>query len=155
VRRGSYETPTDARRAMSRALPILFKRIKRRFNWQKLEYLVVVERHKSGWPHLHVLLRCPFLAQRWISAQGDGIPGSPVVDIRQVKNARQAARYVAKYIGKEPAQFGTSKRYWCSQGWDTGKAERVEKRLEWAHERWLPREQTFRELVHQHWANGW
>ncbi len=39
---------------------------------------------------------------------------SPIVDVRAVKNQREAIRYVAKYISKKPEQFGTAKRYWRS-----------------------------------------
>jgi len=38
----------------------------------------------------------------------------------------EAARYVAKYLGKAPHQFGTFKRYWKSAGWVVSTGEEVE-----------------------------
>jgi len=40
---------------------------------------------------------------------------SPIVDIRKIRSAKEVIRYVAKYVTKKPAQFGTAKRYWASQ----------------------------------------
>jgi len=48
----------------------------------------------------------------------DELIGAPIVDIRALKNAQHAIRYVAKYISKAPARFGASKRYWCSRNWE-------------------------------------
>jgi len=95
----------------------LVKRIKRRFAWRSLPYMAFIERTAAGEPHLHVLLRCGFIPQRWISEQMSDLICSPVVWIEAIKNTRHAVRYVTKYVGKAPAQFGQLRRYWVSRGW--------------------------------------
>lgn len=82
-----------------------------------LQYFAVVERHKSGRPHLHILLRCDFIPQAWLSAEMNRLAGSPIVDIRPVHGTKQAAAYVAKYIGKAPARFGSARSYWYTRDW--------------------------------------
>jgi hypothetical protein len=93
-----------------------------RKNPPALPYFAVVERHKSGRPHLHILLRCDYIPQPWISRQMQRLAGSPVCDIRAVQGTKQAAAYVAKYIGKAPAKFGNSRAYWYSANWSPAKA---------------------------------
>lgn len=82
-----------------------------------LPYFAVVEKHKSGRPHLHILLRCEFIPQRWISGEMARRAQSPICDIRKVANTKVAASYVAKYIGKAPAKFGNSRAYWYTRNW--------------------------------------
>lgn len=82
-----------------------------------LPYFAVVERHKSGHPHLHLLLRCGYVPQRWLSAQMRRLAGSPIVDIRKVSSSKHAAGYVAKYLGKAPARFAGSRAYWYSRNY--------------------------------------
>jgi hypothetical protein len=82
-----------------------------------LPYFAVVERHKSGRPHLHILFRCDFIPQKWISEQMQRLAGSPICDIRKVHGTKQAAAYVAKYVGKAPAKFGNSRAYWYTRNW--------------------------------------
>lgn len=65
-----------------------------------LKAVAIVELHKSGVPHLHVLttLRTPqrTLSDRWRTASN----GSYIVDIRHVR-AQAVARYVTKYLTKD------------------------------------------------------
>jgi len=86
----------------------------------RLPYMAFIEKTKLGEPHLHILLRCPFIPQDWLAEQMRDLIGSPVVWIEQVKGTASAVRYVTKYVGKAPAQFGTAKRYWVSHGWVVG-----------------------------------
>lgn len=55
----------------------------------------------------------------------DARMNAPIVDIRRVKGAKEAAAYVSKYVGKEPTVFEGTKRYWRSQDWIWGASERV------------------------------
>lgn len=98
---------------------ILAKRIKRKFKWKRLDYLVVVEHTKRGEPHLHVLLRCKYIPQKWLATQWEELTGARVVDIRKITDQRGASRYVSKYVSKSPARFGKLKRYWATQTWRT------------------------------------
>jgi hypothetical protein len=84
-------------------LPILFKRWRRRFPGQSLDYFLVWERTKRGWPHIHILLVAPRVAKRWLSHQWLELTGCYIVDIQQVSSVSHAARYLAKYLAKDPA----------------------------------------------------
>ena len=117
IQRTPGASPLAARQELSRALPLLLAWCKREYRCE-IAWFSVVEATKAGWPHLHVALRCPvFLPQRAISERWKKLTGSSIIDIRLIKGAGQAAAYVAKYIGKAPHRFGTSKRYWRSQNW--------------------------------------
>jgi len=48
---------------------------------------------------------------------------APIVDIRKVGSVKSAIAYVAKYITKAPAQFGSRKRYWLSKNYELDKWE--------------------------------
>jgi hypothetical protein len=61
--------------------------------------------------------RCPYIPQRWLSHQWALLTGSTVVDIRAIKDAVNAAKYVAKYAAKAPHHFDHTKRYRFSYGY--------------------------------------
>ena len=106
----------EARRQVD-AFAALARLIKRRYPGEEFAFFVVREATKQGWPHMHVALRAPFLPWKWLSETWEALTGSPGVDIRAIYEATNAARYLAKYIGKDPQRFGTTKRYWCSRNW--------------------------------------
>lgn len=108
----------DRRDMLHRAWKLLVKRILRKYRFGILPYMAIIEKTKKGEPHLHILLRCPFISQSWISDQMRELNGAPIVWIEQVHSTRKAINYVSKYIGKAPAQFGNRKRYWVSRGWE-------------------------------------
>lgn len=115
-------SPLDRRRELAKCWNIVCKRIKRTYGLKSVPFFAVVEKTKRGEPHLHILARLPFVPQRWLSAQMADLMKSPIVDIRRITDLSKAAWYVSKYIGKEPAQFGTTKRYWQSRDY-THKAQ--------------------------------
>jgi len=94
------------------------KRIRRKWPKKPLSYLAIVEATKAGEPHLHILYRGPFIPQAFLSQTMRELIDSPIVDIRQIKGAREVIRYVAKYVTKAPHHFGTGKRYWSTQDWE-------------------------------------
>jgi len=65
------------------------------------EAATFLERHKSGFPHWHALVRSGFLPQSELSDIWKRISGSPIVDIRRIKQHQVAARYVSKYVVKQ------------------------------------------------------
>lgn len=93
----------------------------RKLNRKALTFLAVFEAHESGLPHLHILLRSKYISRKLIQKWWEARTGSWNVDIRRVHNPRQRASYVSKYVASRPAQFGSLKRYWCSQDWDPPK----------------------------------
>ncbi|HDZ44103.1 MAG TPA: hypothetical protein ENH80_09195 [Phycisphaerae bacterium] len=82
-----------------------------------LEFLAVFERTKKGWPHIHIVARCHWLDQKWLSHQMDALIGSPVVDVRRVHGKSKVAAYISKYISKNPERFIGVKRYWRSKNY--------------------------------------
>lgn len=105
----------------------LVKRILRRFAWKTLDYMAFLERTKAGEPHLHILLRCGFIPQRWLAEQMRQLIGAPIVWIEKINGTAQAIRYVTKYVAKAPAQFGCGKRYWVSRRWVVSPAPPIER----------------------------
>lgn len=114
----NYPEPAEAAKDLKRGLVALRKRIARKHPGRKMSFIAVFEKHKSGWPHLHLLIRAPFLPVRWLRAAWEEITGSFMVDIRAISTLGQAALYVAKYIGKDLAAFENCKRWWRSHDWN-------------------------------------
>lgn len=112
-----YETPDIAAQAMRDAFARLIRLMRKRFPSKTLEYMRVFEATKSGWPHLHILLRAPFIPQRWLSAAWNRLLGSKIVDIRPVGTGEGVANYVSKYIGKDVHRFAGVTRWFRSKGW--------------------------------------
>jgi len=110
--------PSDRLRILAHAWNVIMKRERREHPKSELAYFAVVEATRRGEPHLHILYRGPSIPQHRLSDAMASLAGSPIVDIRKIRNPVEAVRYVAKYIGKRPAQFGTSKRYWCSRNYE-------------------------------------
>jgi len=110
--------PADRLDKLANAWRIIVKRLRRKWPNAEIEYLCVVEETKAGEPHLHILLRSPFIPQALLSSYMAELTGSPVVDIRKVGDVHKAVAYVAKYIAKAPAQFGSRKRYWMTKKWE-------------------------------------
>lgn len=124
------QSPEDRAQELVEAMRVMFKRARRKFRKEKLEYLAVFEETKRGEPHLHILARAPFIPQKWLSDQMDELIQAPIVDIRRVGSAWGAARYVAKYVAKGPKSFGTLKRYWQTPGYNPVSDEERSRRRE-------------------------
>jgi len=97
----------------------LARKLKRR----RIPYLVIFEKHKSGMPHLHLLLRTTYIDHRLIRRWWRARFNSHRIDIRRARDTAQSAFYVTKYVSKDPQRFEGVKRYWCSQDWDPPKKE--------------------------------
>lgn len=97
-----YAARIDAFKAASLAIPTLIKRLRRRFPRSEVEYVLVWENTKAGWPHAHMLLRCPFVPKTYLSRAWYQLTGAYIVDIQRVKSLRQVAGYLGKYLAKDP-----------------------------------------------------
>jgi len=112
-----HETPDAAFRQASIAINHLFKRLRRRFPTHRIEYALVWETTKKGWPHAHILVRAPFIPQPVLSRLWAAVSGAYIVDIRTVGSRAHAASYVTKYLTKSPEvppgfrRFRTSRLY--------------------------------------------
>lgn len=83
---------------------------------KSIQFIAVVELHKSGIPHLHVLVGA-YLPQEWLSAAWQGVGGGKIVDIRYV-DVHRVSRYLSKYLTKETLADLPSRvrRFSCSKG---------------------------------------
>ncbi len=117
------EGPDEAARIMKRAWVNLRRRIERTFGIRKVPFIVVFEKTKKGMPHMHLLLRCRYIKQSWLSEQMADLIDAPVVDIRRPKTRAQVYWYVAKYLGKDLAPFKGCKRWWRSHNYEVEKEE--------------------------------
>lgn len=113
-----YPDADHAARDMKRALVLFRRRIARKFGVQRLPFIVVFERTKKGWPHMHLLLRAPYMHWKVLRAMWHDITGAWQVDVRQIKTKSQVLFYVTKYIGKDLAAFQGCKRWWRSHNYD-------------------------------------
>ncbi len=84
---------------------------------RSVRFLWVLELHKSGMPHLHVLID-EYVPQRWLSATWSRYGGGRIVDIRDAGgDLRKVGWYLAKYLSKglrnrlpgRERRYGTSK----------------------------------------------
>lgn len=132
--------PERAADKLMNAWQRLARQLRREYGKRSFSYLAIWERTQRGMPHLHILLRAPYIPQRRISAHMAQAIAAPIVDIRKVKSARMVANYVAKYVSKEAAKFDGHNRFSRSRNWqDTATAER---------NKWTPPEDILWEVVH-------
>ena len=121
---GSASSPDEAAREMKRGLVMLRRRIERRWGVKNIPFIVVFERTKKGWPHMHLLLRAPYMHWKVLRAMWKSISGAHEVDVRFIKKQTQVLFYVTKYIGKELAAFKGCKRWWRSHNYEVVKEEK-------------------------------
>ena len=124
----NYDTPDEAAEDLKRGLVALRKRITRRWPNERMPFIAVFEQHKSGWPHLHLLIRCRFMPVEWLRECWTEITGSWNVNITKIDKGR-AGHYVAKYIGKDLHSFAHCKRWWRSHDYDLQDRELTEEEL--------------------------
>ena len=118
-----YETPDAAARDLKNAWLNLRRRMKRAFGLEEIPFIAIFEETKAGWPHLHILMRCRFIAQRWYSAAMADLIGAKIVHVRYVPEVSRVAAYVAKYVSKAPEAFAHCKRWWRSHDYAVDKEE--------------------------------
>lgn len=112
-----HPTPDAAAAALKRGLRLLRLRLSRHEKLDNFEFLAVFERHKSGYPHLHLMIRGKFIPWVKLRQWWEEITGSTHVDIRKIDTRGKAAFYVAKYLGKDLSPFEACKRWWRSHGY--------------------------------------
>ncbi len=113
-RRRPESSPDAAARALVRAWRTVRAEYTAKHGKGTLPFLAVFEATKKGWPHLHIVARAKWLDQKWLSRRMGQLIGSPVVDVRRIRDPKKISNYVAKYIGKNPEPFKGVKRYWRS-----------------------------------------
>lgn len=118
-----YSTPDEAARDLKKAWVNLRRAMERDHQIKHPAFIAIFERTKAGWPHLHVLMRCRFIAQAWYSRTMKRLIGAPIVDVRFIQDTGRVAAYVAKYISKCPEAFARCKRWWRSHDYSIDKEE--------------------------------
>ena len=99
------------------AWQFLWRRLRKKFDPKRLAYFSVWEKTKRGYPHLHILLRAPFVPVRQISRIMEERIDAPIVDIRSIRGRRAAVNYVAKYLAKDNHKWPGHDRYGYSRNW--------------------------------------
>lgn len=118
-----FDTPDEAARALKRAWVNLRRALERERGVKAPPFIAVFEATKRGWPHLHIMMRAPFVPQKWYSDTMDRLLQSPVVDVSFIDSVGRVAAYVAKYISKAPEGFLGCKRWWRSHDYEVDKEE--------------------------------
>ncbi len=96
-----YECPDDAARAMKDALVKLRRMIEGQWGIKKLPFFAVFEKHESGWPHLHLLIRAKYMHWKVLRGMWWKLMRAYIVDIRTISAKKGAFRYDTKYVGKD------------------------------------------------------
>ena len=116
--------------ASRRKISELAKRLRR--DGHGFEYCRVLEQHKSGYPHYHLVVRSGYIDQQKISRYWSDLTDAFIVDIRKINPHRKVARYIAKYLTKQMPPDFTQRRVTASRNFFTHreKPEREEMDLE-------------------------
>lgn len=113
-----YETPDAAARDLKQAWVNVRRAMERDHGIRHPPFIAIFEATKAGWPHLHILMRCRFIAQKWFSDTMRRLIGAPICDVRFIQDTGRVAAYVAKYISKAPEAFAHCKRWWRSHDYE-------------------------------------
>lgn len=116
-------TPDAAARTMVCGWRKLRPRIAKKLGINLPPFHLVMEGTDKGMPHLHILLRMPFLWKGWLSEQWEDLAGSPIVDIQRISSQIQAASYLSKYLTKVEKRFDGCHRHWGSRDWGLGRGD--------------------------------
>lgn len=116
-----YSSPDEMACDMRRGLVLLRRKIADRWGVENIPFFVVFEKHKSGWPHMHLLLRGPYLHQAVLLGMWRSIMGDAGVNVKEIRKKEAVLAYVVKYIGKDLQKFEGCKRYWRSQNYEMEK----------------------------------
>jgi len=78
--------------------------LQRKFN-TTVSFIAVMEFHKSGIPHLHVMID-RYIKQSWIKVSWSKIGGGHIVDIRKIQDLEKVGFYIGKYLAKDALSKG-------------------------------------------------
>jgi len=93
-----YASPREAWENTRRQVPILARRLRKKF--LECEYMRVTEVTQRGWPHYHLLVRSPYLPHSVVKGYWSEQTGARIVDLRQVTKTFSAYMYLVKYLSK-------------------------------------------------------
>ena len=142
-----HTSPREAFDSTRRQLPKFSQHFRRQLG--EFEYMKVLEVTKKGWPHYHLVTRCPYVNQTDLSAKWDALTGARIVDVRAIKQTRDVYWYVTKYLAKQAYIEWTNRRVTMTKHFaqpqpkkDIGSLELIDaKRFYSAPRHWLRWEQ--------------
>lgn len=123
IRTGRYATPDRQAVELAKGWRMLRQHLCRVLNRKSIPFMAVIERHKSGWPHMHLLLRTEYISHKLIRDWWEARFASHVIWINRLTSEKRAAAYVTKYLAKAPTAFEGCKRYWSSRDYRLAKAD--------------------------------
>lgn len=121
---------------------------------QRIEWFWVIEKHKSGWPHMHVLATNAFLPIKLLRVWMFRRMRSRMTSVERIRNRRGAANYVAKYLGKDPAKFSGTARWARSRKYGEPMVK-VERFPQLADEKWIRSKESAASVVRRLVARNW
>lgn len=96
------ETPKEAHDRCRPKIAQMFAKLRQEFG--KIEYACILETHKNGFPHWHILARCSYLPHGRIKELWEKMTGNSIVAIEKIRHQRSMGKYLVKYCGKEMLQ---------------------------------------------------
>lgn len=93
------ETPKEAHDRCRPKIARLFAKLREECG--TIEYACILETHKNGFPHWHILARCSYIPHARLKALWEQMTGNSIVAIEKIRHQRSMNRYLVKYCGKE------------------------------------------------------
>lgn len=109
-----HANPRAAYDETRRQIAALTTKLRRRY--EEFEFFRVLEVTKKGWPHYHLITRCPYIPQAELSELWNQLTGAPIVDVRAMHKKTNAYWYVVKYLGKQAMIPWTNRRAAWTRG---------------------------------------
>lgn len=126
-----FETPDVAANRLVESFRRMREAIQKKYGYGPIPFIAVFEETANGWPHLHILMRCGYIDQKWISEFMRRRMDSPICWIEQIKSRKKCASYVAKYIGKNPVRFTGCQATWRNKFWLGPRKKKAPSATEW------------------------
>jgi len=125
-----WNSPREAFDGVRRKLPDFTKAIRKKIG--NFEYVRILELHKNGMPHWHLLARSAYIPQQLLSDTWARYTGSVIVDVRAIGKYFNAVRYVTKYLTKVAYIEWTTRRVSWSKDFfpDQPKTDQTDWQLE-------------------------
>lgn len=143
-------TPREVWDESRRQVPELIRRIRKHVG--EIEYCRVMEEHKSGFPHFHLLARAPYIEQELLSRWWCELTDAFIVDIRKVNPDYKVERYVAKYLCKQYRSDITDRRVTNSKGFFI-KADKPEPN-DWCFAECSRQRDRINDFLEREWPNA-
>lgn len=113
-----FDCPHEAARFLKASMVKFRRALEASLGIKKLPFLCVFEKHKSGYPHLHLAIRTKYLPWQVLRGIWKRITGAHRIDIRKIDTTGQLYFYMTKYMTKSLEAFEGCKRWWRSHNYD-------------------------------------